>query len=170
MNMKNLAASVAILSMVATNVMANECQKNFQATEVTGTVSTSSLGETMQSGTIDLQLTSIKKGKVLFDDHGAIVGRITVPTDEFGLTILDHNMIFDGGSTIETSGDIAQIVGLPDEFLNFPVEEIISNFWGTKTFKRATGTINASGTVNPYTGLNDFILSGTVCIRDFKGD
>ena len=166
MNKNIFALSVATLSMAATMAMANDCPKHFQETSVSGSVSTLSVSEIMQSGTIDMQLTSTQKGKVLFDDHGVIVGRITTATDEYGMTILDHTIIFEGGSTIDTSGDVAQVVGAPDEFGNFPVEEVISNFWGPKTFKRATGTIYASGSINPYNGINEFVLSGTVCIKD----
>jgi hypothetical protein len=169
MKKKTVAMSVAILSIAATSVMADTCPQNFRETAVTGTVTTTNISETMQLGSIEMQLTDVKHGKVRFDEHGAIVGRITgQDLDDWGrpVTLLDHTIIFEDGSTIETSGDEATLNGYPDESGHIPVAEIISNFWGTGAFKRASGTIHADGSINVYGGQNEFVLSGTVCLKN----
>ena len=168
MKKKTLAMSVAILSIAATSVMADTCPQTFRETTVSGTVTTTNISETMQLGTIEMQLIGVKHGKIRFDEQGAIVGRITGQTqDDYGrlVSILDHTIIFEDGSTIETSGDEATLTGYPDESGNIPVAEVISNFWGTSAFKRARGTIQADGSINVYGGQNEFVLSGTVCLK-----
>jgi hypothetical protein len=169
MKKKTVAMSAAILSIAATSTMADTCPNNFRETAVTGTVTTTNISETMQLGSIEMQLTGVKQGKVRFDERGAIVGRITGQTqDIYGrpVTILNHTIVFEDGSTIETSGDEATLNGYPDESGNIPVTEIISNFWGTGAFKRASGTIHADGSINVYGGQNEFVLSGTVCLKN----
>ena len=81
--------------------------------------------------------------------------------------MLDHNIIFTDGSRIETDGDVAQIVGVIDPICSFHVVETISNFWGTKKFKKASGEITALGTISFCDGENGnhFDLSGTVCLK-----
>ena len=180
MSKKNLAVSVAFLSIFATNVMANECPKNFQEVTVTGTVNTQNVTADMQVGTIHMQLTSVKKGKLLFDQPGAVVGQITAqgidPETGLPFAYLDHDITFADGVEIETNGDLATIYGDPTTGSPVPVVEIIKNFQGTKTFKKATGTIVATGYLNntveynsntgEYSSYNSFVLSGSLCIKD----
>ena len=171
MKNKNLAVSVAILSMVATNVMALECPKNFLEVIVTGEVNTQNLNPYVQVGTIDMQLTSVKNGKVLFDQLGAIVGQITgIDESEYPpVVILDHDITFADGVEIETNGDRATAYGDPTTEVDVPVVEVISNFWGSKTFRKATGEITAVGTLNTTGGeklYNHFELDGSLCIKD----
>jgi hypothetical protein len=142
MTNRNLAVSVAFLSMFTTNVLADECRKNFQEVTVTGTVNTQNITADMQVGTIDMQLTS-KEGKVLFDELGAVVGQITDQgfDPEIGLPFayLDHDITFADKSEIETNGDFATIYGDPTSGMPVPAVEVINNFQGAKTFKKATG-------------------------------
>jgi hypothetical protein len=177
MSKKKLAVSVAFLSIFATNVMANECPKNFQEVIVTGTVNTQNIPAGMQVGTIDMQLTSVKKDKLLFDQVGAIVGQIT-SIDASGfpiLTTLDHEITFADNVEIETNGDTATVYGDPNAGEPVDVVEVINNFHGTKNFKNATGTIIATGQLNSsfepdgnggYSTYNSFLLSGSLCIKD----
>ncbi len=175
--MKNrlLVLSLAVASMTATNLMAAECEKDSQEVWVSGSVDTVNISSEVQVGTIELQLTSVTKNKVIFNERGAIVGQITAiipsPLPNPPTIILDHDIYFNDGVTIETSGDQAIALGNPLEETDIPVSEVISNFWGTKIFKKATGEINAVGTLNA-TGQTDgllhniFDLSGSLCLKD----
>lgn len=167
-----LAVSIAILTMTTTNVIAGDCPKNFQEVTVSGEVNTQNINEYVQVGTINMQLTSVKKDKVLFDQSGAVVGQITgfVEGAYPPVVLLDHDITFADGIEIETSGDRATIYGDPSTEVNVKVDEVIDNFWGTKIFKKATGKILATGLLNTFDESgnlhNYFELSGSLCIRD----
>jgi hypothetical protein len=71
-------------------------------------------------------------------------------------------------------GDVATIKYPTSYCPSFAVEEVISNFWGTQAFKRATGEIWADGSISfpkesdpNCENKNEFTLTGTVCL--FKG-
>lgn len=168
-----LASSVFMLSIAAGNAMGSACPNGYTETSVSGSVSTINVGaneegQQQQFGTIKMQLTNTNKsGKVLFDESGTVVGT-TLEETPTG-SILSHIITFADGSTIETVGDEATIVG-GTSACSFIVEEVISNFWGTQEFKRATGEIWADGEVSfppDCENQNTFELSGTVCL--FKG-
>ena len=154
------------MSIFTMNVFASndQCKEN----TVTGTVDTVNVSQTLQVGTIHLQLTS-ENGKVVFEEDGGLIGRITSQNIETGESTLNHHIIFADGSRIETTGDQAQITGPGPNYpaCSFSVTEIISNFWGTKEFKRASGTITAEGYISFCDGQNGnhFDLSGTVCLK-----
>ncbi len=79
--------------------------------------------------------------------------------------LLDHDITFAKDVEIETNGDRATIYGDPAGS-DVPVVEVISNFWGSKTFKNATGEIIATGFLNiGGVGRNEFDLSGSLCIK-----
>jgi hypothetical protein len=171
-NMKKtfLASSMAILTMTAINAMGADCPNGYTETDVQGEIFTQSISQIDQFGSINMTLTNTnKKGKVLFSESGTLEGLITDQLVVGGVpvsTTLSHSIIFNDGSTIETEGDEARIVG-GDGFCTVFVEEVISNVWGTQTFKRVTGEIVATGSLNVCTYTNEFTLSGTVCL--FKG-
>jgi hypothetical protein len=161
-----LASSIGALSTLAGNAMAEgSCPDGFKETEVMGSVYTQSISELQQVGSIELELVRYENGKTMFDMQGAIIGTIT-GENEYGQILLDHTIVFADGSSIETSGDTAT----PLEFVSqcdLAVEELISNFWGTGVFKRASGQIIADGTIgvcDPPGNTNTFSLSGKVCL------
>ena len=171
--MKNpfLGATAMAASLAATNIAVAQCDKNFQEVTVTGTVDTLVVSQFVQAGTIDLQLESVKTNKVLFDERGAVVGQITNvdPTNFPIIVTLDHDITFDDRVKIETTGDQATVWGDPNSQLYVPVVETLSNFSGTKNFRKATGEIRATGFLNvpKFDGLhNEFELSGSLCIKD----
>ena len=156
---------IVIMTMFTTDVFANnECKS--EAT-VTGTVDTINVSQSVQVGTIHLIL-SDDKGEV-FNEKGGIIGRITSQsTNDYGVPIaatLDHDIIFANGR-IDTSGDKAQLT-LAEDYCSFYVTETISDLWGTRFFKRASGEITAIGTISTCDGANGnhFDLSGTVCLK-----
>ena len=161
--------SIAIMSIFATDVIANDdaCKS---LTTVSGSVDTINVSQSIQVGTIHLQLISVNNGKVVFEEDGGIVGRVT-SQDTTGGSTLNHHIIFADGSKIETNGDEAQITGVTSGDVvppcSFEVTEIISDLWGTRDFKKASGMIYAVGTVNFCEGTNGnhFDLQGTVCLK-----
>lgn len=162
-----IASSMAILTTTAVTAMGADCPQGYTKTKVEGSVTTMNVSDIHQMGVIDMQLTNTNKsGKVLFQETGTITGEVT--KREGPVSILSHKIDFNDGSTIETVGDVATI-NYPTSYCSFAVGEVISNFWGTQTFKRATGEIHADGEISfPDCGNeNHFELSGTVCL--FKG-
>ena len=167
--------SIVMMSIFATDVFASndECKTEVN---VAGTIETTNVSQTIQVGTIRLIL-SDDKDKVVFDKKGGIIGRITSQSQDetTGLpkSTLDHHIIFTDGSRIETNGDIAELKWPPIAFdangepCAFNVTETVSDIWGTKTFKRASGTITATGTISFCEGANGnrFILDGKVCLK-----
>ncbi len=177
--MKNqfIAISVLMASIGAANMASAACDAAFQEASVSGTVDTLNVSQSLQVGTIDMRLTSVKKDKVLFDQRGAIVGQVVgmVPGEGPLTVFLDHDITFANGVEIETSGDTATVYGDPTTQLDVPVMEVIDNFWGSKIFRKATGEIVAQGTLNILQGYtpagdpilrNEFELSGTLCLKD----
>jgi hypothetical protein len=155
---------IVIMSIITTDVTASgdECKS---LTTVYGSVDTINVSETIQIGTIHLQLVA-DNGQVKYDEDGAIVGTVTSSNPETGESTLDHHIFFADGSRIETTDDHAQITSITTP-CSFTVEETINNFWGTKAFKRASGDIHANGTVSFCEGSNGnhFDLEGTVCLK-----
>jgi len=155
--------SIAIMSIFATDVFANdECKKE---AEVTGTIDTINVSQSIQVGTIHLILSDADDGEVVFDEKGGIIGRIT--SQEGLKSTLDHHIFLADGSGIETTDDEAQIIGDDGTGCSFAVTETITKLWGTKKFKRASGTIYATGTISFCEGANGnhFTLQGTVCLK-----
>ena len=152
------------MSIFAADVIADDDSCKSPAT-VYGSVDTINLTQSIQVGSIHLQLISDNNGKVVFEEDGGIVGRVT-SQDSTGGSTLDHHIIFADGSTIETNDDKAQITGVTSP-CSFEVKEIISDLWGTRAFKKASGMIYAVGTVNFCEGTNGnhFELTGTVCLK-----
>ena len=161
-----LATSLSLLSTLAGNAIAEgSCPDGFKETEVYGSVSTQTISETQQVGSIELELVRYENDKTLFNMQGAIIGTI-VGKNDYEQILLDHTIVFEDGSTIQTSGDTATPQGFVTQ-CDMAVEELISNFWGTGVFKRASGNIVANGTIGvcpPPGNTNSFSLSGTVCL------
>ena len=173
MKNKYLVGALAGLSMTATQAMGLACPDGFTETTVSGSVTTMTVSPTQQFGNIELTLThNQKKRKVKFEGRGDLVGTITgAEVDEYErpVTIISHSITFDDGSTMETVGDRATFL-YPLDQCTVAVEEVLSNFYGTGVFKRATGEIRAEGQVGicpPPGNENSFTLSGTACL--FKG-
>ena len=160
--------SIVIMSIFATDVFASndECKTEVN---VAGTIETTNVSQTIQVGTIHLQLSQGEEEnkEVVFEKNGGIIGRITSQNADTGETTLDHHIFFTDGSKIETTGDRAQITADHGTGCSFDVTEIISDFWGTKEFKRASGEITANGTISFCEGANGnhFELGGTVCLK-----
>ena len=154
--------SIAIMSIFATNVFASDDKCKLEVDVMEGsTINTINVSESVQVGTIHLKLSNG------FEEDGGVIGRITSQNEYTGASTLDHNVFFTDGSRIETTGDQAQITDDDGSGCSFTVVETINDFWGPKTFKRASGTITAEGTISFCEGANgnSFKLTGTVCLK-----
>ena len=135
---------------------------------VSGFVNSVNVGQSVQVGTIQLELMNSDSETTTFNG-GLVVGRITslnaTPGSTRATATLDHQIVFEEGSTIQTEGDSGSLTASTD--CSFDVIETINNIWGTKEFKKASGTVTATGTVSYCTGANGntFIFSGTVCLQ-----
>ena len=164
--MKNqlLKLSIIVMSMFASNLFANG---SCTLANVTGTIDNNIVNAKVQSGIINIQLTS-EDDVLLFESTGGVVGRIT-SEDGADVTTLDHTIFFDGVDTLTTMDDIAQAIPpyVKDGCIYY-VEETISTFWGMGIFKNASGEIYADGFINlcdPEHGFTHFALLGTVCLK-----
>ncbi len=172
MNKYILKLSFASLILFSFSLLADDGCKGTEA-DVSGYVNTTNIYNDgiptgMQAGEVHLILTS-KDGNNgdLLDKIGGVVGRIT-SQDNFGRpATLNHNMIFEDGVVIETTGDEVKEFAptYPFDSCSFNMVEEITNIWGTKEFKNASGTITATGTINLCGESNQFILTGTVCLK-----
>jgi hypothetical protein len=159
--------SIAIMSIFATDVIADIiCDQPLTPHTVVGSIDTINVGQTVQVGTIHLELFSTNN-ELAFEEDGGIIGRVTsIDTGAYPIeSTLNHHVIFSGGSTIETTAD--QAIMWPTSECSFDVTEKISNLWGTKEFKRTSGEITATGSVNFCDGTNGnhFVLTGSVCFK-----
>ncbi len=139
---------------------------------VAGRVTTLNVSQTRQAGQICLTLTN-GKGREVFDDCGALLGKITASDPDTGTSTLNHTAVFDLPHTFRTANDQAQITGvlavdesgLPCAFS--VVEHITQVSTGTGIFRRATMDAYATGSISfcPGNNLNTFSLSGQTCLR-----
>ena len=163
--MRRQIVGIAFLgfAVVMGSAVADECK---ETATVSGSVNTTNISDTIQIGTVKLNLESDKNGREVFDEFGGIVGRVIESTPETGTSVLNHSLFFEDGTRVETQGDVAQIL-YPITACSFAVTETISNYVGSGVFKGATGNIVAEGTVSvpPCKNENSFTLSGTVCIK-----
>ncbi len=135
--------------------------------DVSGSVTTTNINATVQSGSIHLILTDPETNVILFEQWGGVLGKITAQNDTGGTT-LNHIIFFDEGNTIKTREDQAQILFPINEYeCAFQVTETISQFKGTNQLKNLSGEMYADGVVSfcPGDNNNSFELSGTVCFK-----
>ncbi len=166
---KFLVPTITIYFCLTSLPVQAESSKACRKAYVTGTIQTTTINETMQVGTTELLLTD-HKGHELFDEQGGIIGRLKSFDPNTGQSILDHSLFFADGSRVETENDVAQAIGLcPDGRLHI-IEKISTFAWGSRFFKRAYipdgGGVISEGCVNPTAGgVNEFNVSGTICIK-----
>ena len=179
MNKTILAAAVVSMTFATANVVAEEtCKNQFQKATVSGGLTTQSINEDIQVGILNIQITSVDSGEVLFSQLGAVVGEITGvvppgPTNPLPVVTIDHDITFGDGVEIHTTGDEAVVFGNPQDCSVY-VEETLDTFWATGFFRKASGKVIASGLINqpnlanPAFGcnVNTFSLDGMLCVAE----
>jgi hypothetical protein len=167
--------TLATLSLFPLQSMAAmQCGPGLTHVNVNGNVTTVNVSETRQVGQICMTMVRSKNGHEVFNDCGALVGKVVTPVDKSGVSELKHTAVFDLRDIFVTRGDQAQI-SLPPLALDetgapcaFSVEEHISEIdKGTGIFRGAQIDVTATGSISfcPDHNLNTFTLQGEACIR-----
>lgn len=137
--------------------------------DVTGSVNTVNLSQSTQGGDIHLTLSKQNaqgKNKVVFDEQGVLVGRITNATMG-GPIFLSHVALFGPAGSFMTEDDEAIL--LPTSDCSFDATETISNIvGGTGFFRNVTSVeVVAEGYISfcPNANENFFELSGSLCVE-----
>ena len=168
----SLPVVVALAAMPMQSIAA-QCSTGSSPVTVSGRVTTQNLSTTKQVGQICLTLVA-PDGREVFDDCGALLGKVTSMDPDTGTSTLDHTAVFEHRHSFHTVNDTAQITGVlaVDEAgvpCKMAVLEHITNLkWGTGIFNKATLDVWANGSVSscPGKNLNSFQLNGQACIRN----
>jgi len=161
------AIAASVLTGAAFGVLAAGCETY----AVSGSVETTNVAPLIQTGTINLVLTDAN-GEEVFNETGGVVGRVESQDLSTGTAILEHQIVFSSGVSLNTNDDVATI-NFPTSACTVFVTEVISNFGGTGLFRGAQDiNITAAGEVyiapcaDPsIANQNSFELGGSVCLR-----
>lgn len=167
----SLPVLAALLCLPAVG-QAQQCAAGFTPTTVTGRVSTMNVSPTKQVGQICLTMVAAD-GREVFDDCGALLGKVTAQDLTTGASTLNHTAVFELIESFKTNQDVAQITGVletaPDGTpCAFSVTEHMTKLrWGTGIFYGATIDVVAEGSISfcPQNNLNTFQLNGHGCVR-----
>lgn len=167
----SLAVLAALLCLPAVS-QAQQCAAGYTPTTVSGRVTTMNISQTKQVGQICLTMTTAD-GREVFDECGALLGKVTAQDLTTGASTLNHTAVFELLNSFQTVGDVAQITGVletaPDGTpCAFSVAEHMTKFqWGTGIFNGATIDVAAQGSISfcPDKNLNTFQLQGQGCVR-----
>jgi hypothetical protein len=168
----SLSVLAALLCLPAVS-QAQQCAAGFTPVTMTGRVTTMNISQTKQVGQICLTMTTAD-GREVFDDCGALLGKVTAQDPNTGASTLNHIAVFELIDSFQTNKDVAQITdvlesgpdGLP---CAFSVTEHVTKFqWGTGIFNGATIDVVANGSISfcPEKNLNTFQLTGHGCVRN----
>ena len=173
MSFKTSLSILVALAAMPMQSNAGQCSTGSSPVTVSGRVTTQNISTTKQVGQICVTLVTAD-GREVFDDCGALLGKITSMDPNTGTSTLNHTAVFERADSFHTVNDIAQITGVlavdaggaPCEMA---VQEHITNLqWGTGIFNKATMDVWANGSISfcPDKNLNTFQLNGQACIRN----
>lgn len=168
----SMSVLAALLCLPAVS-QAQQCATGFTPATVTGRVSTMNISATKQVGQICLTMITAD-GREVFDDCGALLGKVTAQDLTTGASTLSHTAVFELTESFQTNQDTAQITGVIDTAPDgspcaFSVTEHMSKLkWGTGIFNGATIDVVAEGSISfcPDKNLNTFQLNGHGCVRN----
>lgn len=151
-----------------------KCDKG-ERVSVSGQVTTINLSATQQTGQICATLTNAR-GTRVFDQCGAIVGKLVSTRPETGSSVLNHTVLFDKSQAFTTRNDAVQITGVQAVDANgtpcafSAVEKISQMDWAKGIFQKGSVNIVAQGTISmcPDKNLNTFTLTGEACMANTK--
>lgn len=152
---------------------AGQCSAGSSPVSISGRVTTLNISATKQVGQICVTLVTAN-GREVFDDCGAVVGKVTSLDPATGTSTLNHTALFERRDSFHTQNDQAQITGVLAVDANgapcaMSVQEHITDLqWGTGVFNKATMDVWATGSISfcPDKNLNSFQLNGEGCIRN----
>ncbi len=162
----------ALLIPLSTHADPLVCGSGYtHATITDGTVVTVNVSETKQVGQLCLTMED-DNHRVVFDDCGAVIGKIT-ESNAYGIpTKLSHTAIFELLESFKTVND-ALVSAEPvawdgAQACAFSVVERFTELqWGTGVFYRGALNAEAEGTFSfcPGQNKNTFVLTGEGCMR-----
>jgi hypothetical protein len=149
-----------------------QCGTGLYHVKVDGRVTTLNVSDTKQVGQICMTMTKAN-GHEVFDDCGALIGKIVAVDAQTGSSTLTHTAVFDLRDMFRTRNDQGQITGVLDVDETgtpcaFSVVETISEIdRGAGIFRSATIHVTAEGSISfcPGRNLNAFTLKGEACVR-----
>jgi hypothetical protein len=176
MMLKRTAMILSTLALVPLQSMAAlQCEAGLTHVSVSGNVTTLNVSETKQVGQICMTLIQTTSGREIFDDCGALVGKVTASDLQAGTSTLAHTAVFDFRNLFITQNDQAQITTPPLAYDDagapcaFGVSETISQIDKSAGIFRG-GQINVTATGNisfcPGNNLNTFTLQGEACVKE----
>lgn len=172
MYQKTHLLALAVFSSLPLLGHAQQCATGYTPATLTGHVTTLNVSETKQVGQLCMLLKATD-GRELFNDCGALVGKVTATNTTTGASTLNHTAVFELLESFQTYQDAAQITGVLDTddegaACAFSVTEQLTRLkWGTGIFSGATVNVIAEGSISfcPGKNLNTFQLNGQACVR-----
>lgn len=172
--LKRTVMALATLSLFPLQSMAAlQCGTGLIHVNLSGRVTTLNVSATKQVGQICVSLIRTADGREVFDDCGALVGKVVSADEQAGSSTLAHTAVFDLRDMFRTRNDQAQITGVlaVDETnapCAFSVVETISEIdKGAGIFRGGQIDVTATGSISfcPGHNLNTFTLQGEACVR-----
>lgn len=186
MNCEIVVRTMTVFSICLMHSISAFAGKDLICYEVGGTVETENVSDTVQVGTIYVELTNKMTGEVEFAEEGLLIGTIT--DSDMITTTLSHHAQFSSGNKFTTVGDKAVIThpfvrrvledesgspilgedGQPIPCSFFIAETLTDITKGSKFFaksKKVLQSVHADGYVSrcPDENSNFFELSGEFC-------
>jgi hypothetical protein len=166
----SVLAAISCLPFLAN--AAQQCAWGTTPVSVTGRVTTVNISETKQVGQICATMTTAD-GREVFDDCGALVGKIVSVDPNTGTTMVIDTAVFELMEAFRTGQHAPQVLGVVETDADgnpcaMSVREHITNLqWGTGIFANATLDVFADGIVSfcPGKNLNTYQLSGQACVH-----
>lgn len=172
--LKRTVTTLATLLLLPLQSMAAlQCGPGLTHVNVNGSVTTLNVSDTRQAGQICVTMNRTADGREVFNDCGALIGKVVSADAQTGSSTLAHTAVFDLRDTFATRNDHAQITGYQafDDTgapCAFSVVETISEIdKGTGIFRGGQIDVTAIGSVSFCAGqnLNTFTLQGEACVR-----
>jgi hypothetical protein len=151
---------------------AQMCPAGTTPVSVTGRVTSLNLSTTKSVGQVCLTMTTAD-GREVFDDCGALLGKVISSDPATGTNIVTDTAVFDMMDSFRSAPHMAQITGiLETDADGNPCSVSVSEHTtslqsGTGIFTNASLDVYANGTVSacPGKNLNAFQLTGQGCVK-----
>ena len=171
MHSKLRLAAVVVLSALPWIASAQQCPRGMMPVSVTGHATTINLSATKNVGQICITLTTAD-GREIFDDCGAVVGKVRATDPATGTSILNHTVAFDMMNAFWTQGDVAQVTAVLETDADgspcaMSVSEHMTDVkFGSGLFTHATMDVYSDSNISfcPGKNLNTSSLKGQACI------
>ena len=172
--LKRTVMTLATLFLFPLQSMAAlQCGTGLTLVNVNGSVTTLNVSDTKQVGQICVAMIRAADGREIYNDCGALVGKVVSVDAQAGSSTLAHTAVFDLRDMFVTRNDRAQITevqavddaGAPCAF--GVVESITEIAKGAGIFRGGQINVMATGSVSfcPGKNLNTFTLQGEACVR-----